>query len=177
MEPRGWGGRPVAWLNRCVLPKSYSRWATQKEKSSFQEVVSPKQPRTEHTLLHVYFGKGRTELGFPGPQMSGMMNSYIHKRTSFLRRDLCLEGLTQRYIIFLKWGLSSCSLWACRTDSSEMRLSSPKASLGSLPRAKLLETRHFTTSLHRTFLSSFLLRGVLLKLLFDLHLPVIVCIP
>ena len=92
VEPRGWGRSQVAWLNRCVLPKSYSRWDTQKENSSFQEVGT----RTEHTLLYVYFGKGRTELGLPGPQMSGMMNTYIHKRTRFLRRDLCLEGLTQR---------------------------------------------------------------------------------
>lgn len=45
---------------------SHSELGPWRENSLSQEVGSQKQRRTEHTLLCVYFGKGKTELGFPG---------------------------------------------------------------------------------------------------------------
>lgn len=114
------------------------------------EPVQPKkfsQSNWGRTLLiYVHFGEGNIELAFPGPQMSGRLNPHTHELKSFplietfvLRALLRGESLASTVCCpVVPFGLTELIIQKCDFQA-------PKQSLGSLPRAELLETMHFPT--------------------------------
>lgn len=90
----GWNLRELndlVKLNIQILLKPYSKGDAQKKNSLSQEVGSQKQLRTEHTLLYVYFGKGKTEFSFPGAPNVRADECIQSKLKSFPLIDLCPE--------------------------------------------------------------------------------------